>query len=516
VLEDTREITYVKIPWFNEFRNFLRNTSGTVQLSDHWSPEPQRDKDESIMAKILTSGQFKPRELEIINACRLYLRVTRVSDITTPDGSRILTKILTGSLTPAEIEEVRPTKIEWPHQEKPDKTAWKIWTKALQTTICRENGQLFQALGKWHSKIDYDWKFYLTSTDNYLYSRQEGSWCRHNPMRLGLVMKFHKTFTPSSPPQSPYPVQPTLHHNNIVCHNAYSSRIPPPGVKPNPKTFLEYLAMHMEPWEHHLLSDIVEYTESNFTLVDHVQFGDELYIGTDGGDTDGNGSFGWVIAIHNRTLVENLGASPGNQEQNESLRSESTGWLSVLRYMYHFQNYHQISFEQCKKIHYCDNSSLVSRSPSTYRSAPTSSFEYLKADYDVQMQIIQTLKAIGTEMPTIHVKGHQDDTKSKSTLTYQAKLNIRADELATQAYQKYYRHTPHVHYPASKCTLYINKLAVNRSYRSYLRRAYASHDARAYLTEKFNWTHAQCENIDWYSHGTSIKSLTPNQLRFVQ
>jgi hypothetical protein len=79
--EDTREITYVKIPWFNEFRNFLRNTSGTIQLSEHWSPEPQRDRDESIMTKILTSGNFKPRELEIINACRLYLKESQECQI---------------------------------------------------------------------------------------------------------------------------------------------------------------------------------------------------------------------------------------------------------------------------------------------------------------------------------------------------------------------------------------------------------------------------------------------------
>jgi hypothetical protein len=516
VLEDTREIPYVKIPWFDEFRHYLRNTAGTIQLSDHWSPELQRDKDESIMAIILNSGQFKTRELEIINACRLYLRVTRVSDITTSDGSRITARMLMGTYTPTEIDDVRPTKIEWPYQEKPDKSAWKIWIKALQTTICRENGQLFQSLGKWNAKIEYDWKYYLTSKDNYLYSRQDGSWCRHKPIRLGLVLKFNKDHSPSPPPINPYPVNPSLNQTNIVCHHAYSSRTPPPSAKPKANTFPEHLAIHMEPWETHLLSDIVEYDDSNFSLADHVRLGDELILGTDGGDTDGNGTFGWALAIHNRILVENLGLSPGNQEQNESLRSESTGWLSLLRFIYHYQNYHQISFENCKKIHYCDNSSLVSRSPSSYRSAPTSPFEYLKADYDVQMQIIQTLHAIGTEIPTIHVKGHQDDSKSPSILTYQAKLNIRADTLATQAYQKYYRHQPHVHYPASKCTLYINKLAVNRSYRAYLRRAYASHDTRAYLTDKFKWSRAQCENIDWYSHGTSIKSLTPNQLRFVQ
>jgi hypothetical protein len=145
------------------------------------------------MATILNSGQFKTWDLAIINACQLYSRVTRVSDITTSDRRRIM---LMGAYAPTEIEEVQPTKVEWPHQEKPDKSAWKIWTKALQTTICWENGQLFQALAKWNAKIEYDWKYYLSSIDNYLYSGQGGSWCRHKPMRLGLVLQMQQEVLP--------------------------------------------------------------------------------------------------------------------------------------------------------------------------------------------------------------------------------------------------------------------------------------------------------------------------------
>jgi hypothetical protein len=516
VLEDTRPIPYINIPWFDTFRQYLRNISGRIELSTTWIQQPQRENDQSIMDLILRSKAFTKREMEIINACRLYLQVTRLSDISTADGRKVHIKMLMGAYTQEQIRNLRTNPIEWPYQERPNAKSWKLWTKALLTTTCTETGHLIHPMGQWNEHIETGSKYYLSPKDNYLYSRNDNVWRRHNPIRIGLIMKFTKDDFPTKAPETPYPVIPTINRNNIVCHHSLSSRQSPNQESSTARSFSEYIKLHTETWEHHLFDHLVEKTESAISLSEHVKLGSDLFIVTDGGDTDGSGYFGWVIASDTHTLYEGSGLSPGNQEQNESLRSESTGFLAVLRFMLHYQTYYNVKFENCKKIHYCDNSSLVSRSPSIYRSAPTSSFEYLKADYDVQMQIIQTIHAIGIELPTLHVHGHQDKNTESNNLTYEATLNIEADLLATRAWQHHYKHHEHVHYPASQCTLYINKLAVNRSYRAYLRRAYASHDTREYLMDKFKWDQSQCERIDWYSHATAIKNLPHNQLRFVQ
>eukprot|EP00978_Attheya_sp_CCMP212_P030774 scaffold114395_cov35-Attheya_sp.AAC.1 len=104
---------------------------------------------------------------------------------------------------------------------------------------------------------------------------------------------------------------------------------------------------------------------------------------------------------------------------------------------------------------------------------------------------------------------------SYGQLSYEAQLNMQADQLATQAWQTYFCDHPHVHYPDSRCTLYINNAAVNIAYRSYMRWAYSSHDAREYLMDKYKWDVETCEGIDWYSHGTALTSLPHNQQRFV-
>eukprot|EP00978_Attheya_sp_CCMP212_P036404 scaffold164862_cov35-Attheya_sp.AAC.1 len=119
-----------------------------------------------------------------------------------------------------------------------------------------------------------------------------------------------------------------------------------------------------------------------------------------------------------------MGLSPGNQELNESLRSESTAYLSILRFLVHYKNYNKITLEASTKLHFCDKSSLVGRSKDTYSSAPQSSFSYLKPDYDVQMEISNTIKELDIKINKQYVKGHQDDNKDISHLPYESQLNV--------------------------------------------------------------------------------------------
>eukprot|EP00978_Attheya_sp_CCMP212_P038125 scaffold185734_cov35-Attheya_sp.AAC.1 len=61
---------------------------------------------------ILKSKAFTKREMEIINACRLYLQVTRVSDISTADGRQVMIQMLTGACTQEQVRTFRTTHIE--------------------------------------------------------------------------------------------------------------------------------------------------------------------------------------------------------------------------------------------------------------------------------------------------------------------------------------------------------------------------------------------------------------------
>eukprot|EP00978_Attheya_sp_CCMP212_P007346 scaffold17083_cov79-Attheya_sp.AAC.1 len=214
---------------------------------------------------------------------------------------KVKIQMLTGAYTQEQNRTFRTTHIEWPYQERPNAKAWKLWTKALLTTTCTETGHLIQPMGQWNENIDKGWKYYLSPKDNYLYSRHDEGWRRHNPIRIGLITKFMKDDFPTKVPETPYPVIPTINRNNIICHHSLSSRRSPNQESTTAGSFSEYIQSHTEPWEQHLVDHLVEKTESEISLSEHVKLGSDLFIVTDGGDTDGSGYFGWVIASNTHT-----------------------------------------------------------------------------------------------------------------------------------------------------------------------------------------------------------------------
>eukprot|EP00978_Attheya_sp_CCMP212_P010158 scaffold24367_cov73-Attheya_sp.AAC.2 len=164
-----------------------------------------------------------------------------------------------------------------------------------------------------------------------------------------------------------------------------------------------------------------------------------------------------------------------------------------------------------RDCHQETNISMSHSAQKAQHTSPPSDFYYTTtADYDVQMQIMDTIREMDIVIPTSHVKGHQD---SKKHLSYEARLNIQADLLATRAWQRHFTGHKHVHYPASQCSFYINNQVITRAYCKTMRRAYASHHTNTYLHEKYKWDDAQCESVDWYSHGSSIGCLPHNILR---
>eukprot|EP00978_Attheya_sp_CCMP212_P018891 scaffold52212_cov35-Attheya_sp.AAC.1 len=95
----------------------------TIQEEKPWTIPSARVHDQHIMDAFLQSPSIPEKDYAALNYCRLYLRVTTLSDITTSDGKQIMYDILTGY---RDLHlHVDPT--EWPHQEKPDKPTWNKW-----------------------------------------------------------------------------------------------------------------------------------------------------------------------------------------------------------------------------------------------------------------------------------------------------------------------------------------------------------------------------------------------------
>eukprot|EP00957_Ditylum_brightwellii_P053245 4037404-Ditylum_brightwellii.AAC.1 len=133
------------------------------------------------------------------------------------------------------------------------------------------------------------------------------------------------------------------------------------------------------------------------------------------------------------------------------LCTESIGLLAVLRFVYRYITYHCITLQTDKLLHFWDNITVVSHMKNHTRTKGTNPNNFTQQEWDIQMSIVKTIKSINTTVHTKHVYGHQDTrtrpnsmtdntTNRKTTkpdkskqLKLEANLNIRADELATQA-----------------------------------------------------------------------------------
>ena len=82
----------VPMKWIPAIRNFLATLHAELELSVDFVPKVQRENDCFLM-DIATNGTFKPRAIWLVNACRLFLGVTLLSDIVNAAGISIRTEI---------------------------------------------------------------------------------------------------------------------------------------------------------------------------------------------------------------------------------------------------------------------------------------------------------------------------------------------------------------------------------------------------------------------------------------
>ena len=105
-------------PWFQTLITFLHKSNSSIETDD----QPSilcRQNDSSIMEDFMSYEPTKA-DLRRLNLCRLYLKVSTLSDITDTDGTNILRTCWNGT-------KPQPSPLLWPRQARPSNSAWRIW-----------------------------------------------------------------------------------------------------------------------------------------------------------------------------------------------------------------------------------------------------------------------------------------------------------------------------------------------------------------------------------------------------
>lgn len=131
----------------------------------------QFDNDELIMEKIYIYS-FDTADIRMFNYCRIFLQITRLSEIISLDGKRIRSHIWEGNKVRHVVDD-----IQWFNQPCPTKKAWNrfrlMLTKIFNTN---QDGILFSQvhITSWNRSM---WKWFYCPVTSILYEALESNRC---------------------------------------------------------------------------------------------------------------------------------------------------------------------------------------------------------------------------------------------------------------------------------------------------------------------------------------------------
>jgi ribonuclease HI len=366
----------------------------------------------------------------------MFLRVHSIADLTLAGGNHIDFSFLT--LDPSLLSSAS-TLIE-PLQDRPQTaSALKLWQRANRLWCNTVTGGLHRPLGKWlvpGPQLRRVWPFYFDPDTETLWSKTGEGFNVHSCILSGrnrrntqfhLQTNQHETTLPSN--SFPVDCQETMTRLIITSQSSVITTDPPP--MPNTPTFLANLLS----WQQSLLDQLTT-EHSHREILEMLQTSTTPpIIATDRSvkPSRAQGTFAWVLADQDGNPWLRC-RGPDNGTPIDSFRSEAHALLSVLMYLNLLADYFLAPVSAIKVCIYTDSESNVKRIiQNRHRKRPEFPNETLSLSWDLHQAIHREL----TNLPnvTIHyIKAHQDRTTSNAELSKEAKLNIKADKLAEEAY----------------------------------------------------------------------------------
>jgi len=249
------------------------------------------------------------------------------------------------------------------------------------------------------------------------------------------------------------------------------------------------------------------------------------------------GAFGWILHLPSGKKVACSGPAYGYRIT--SYRAEAYGVLSYLRFLYRFQLYWHVPMFPVGTI-LCDNHSLVDRLTTFLRQMPPVSPEtdfadtsnsvseitqqqpmnenisVLTSEWDILATIEDTIKLLAHQNSKVQfewISSHQDDDTNYDNLSPKAKLNVDADNIATQFQEANNNEERSMApmLPKAGVQLHIRERegfeggTVTYKLKQSIRFADTAPDLRQYILNRNNWTSEVFDSmIDWEAYSQAL------------
>jgi len=516
---------YITRTWLSVLWSHLHKHNLQLHVPDAWRPQPQRINDQSIMAiadDIFGTGR-RYRELQQIQACRLYLRVTMLSEIVDATGRRLCIASIRG-----ERHGDRTTRLRYPNAPvRPPETFWRVWKKFLKALVSNPSNSIREPLkptfqlGAWHNTELEEWKTRYSATTERLYIQYDNRMWSY-PRRNTRTPSFNKhapqledTFPANAVPMSVISMV-TLVTTGIAsytssCPQDYTFKADPNSTHtttllndfshcPNLPDQL-YDAIHNTPsWTKAYMQNlqVCENFEANYLLAYHK--------GTLRSASDGSapyhGSFAWKIIDHrgDGTTLAQGGGTCQRFPGLTSHRMEAAGMLGADLFLAQVQSHLQLPEYRTTIEHLCDNLEAVKRYNKAQRRHLTS---FGLHDMDIHMAIADNQSNLPPRIAK-WVKGHQDDNCDVADLSADARLNVEVDALADE----FYSTTPSFLPPPPTVALYSQHIPITWNTRRFLQHHHGEQALRKRIMEKHpHWDNTTFNNVAWPSFKSAYSKL---------
>jgi hypothetical protein len=168
-LIDTTPRYYAESPWVQSVQLFLQSINGKIYVPELSRLTKNRLNDRPIMNQVPST--FTNSDMECINACRIFLQVTYLSEISNDDGNKILQEAVKGTVDQTRaptLWTLSQSKLTWPRQPRPSTTSWNKWKKYLQA-ITNPMLQIQPSLGNWTSDAHQQRQWHFTRHKKIMY-----------------------------------------------------------------------------------------------------------------------------------------------------------------------------------------------------------------------------------------------------------------------------------------------------------------------------------------------------------
>ena len=518
--EPSTPIEYIETCWIMNIRSFLDTYNLRIDLTQAAPPAPACENDAFIMDSIRTSNLCTASQLQRINACRMYLRVQRLSEISVADGTALCKEALSGTDRLAFSSEEG-----WPRQGRPPKKEWQYWSKTIRAvfSIDGRSHRLRVPLGRWYEgALNTDeWNTVASpSTGSAFRRRSDGCYDLFKPFTARRASRHNFIARSVDIVDSlPYDAVPADigKFGKQAARLTFRERLPP---KPTTDMVYDSFAAYLSAQPEHIqavLSGCDFSDELADRVIQNIYAHDGVSLGTDGGLLDDIGTFGFAMGDDDTQSIwtQGGGTVPGYSSIMSSTRAELCGIFAALTYIRLLLQYkHTVLHDNHSITLFCDSTAALANAQNEYQYFGTT--WRCCAHYDLISAINECVQTLSVPIKWQWVRGHASRRKEPQDFTWAETLNEAADMQATHARDSHSDSDNGSHWPEQQISVSATSGRLRGHLAHELRYSCTCGDLQSYWNDRYGWTDTVLSFLDLTATKSALKKLRPASAQRIQ